>query len=215
MNYRAKREARGLYSYTVSKELGLSYLTYLKVEKGKIRLSQDKLDKFLEIIENSAKLKIEQDIKFAKVKQEYENGTFRQYLLDNNIQMTAINKYAGLSHSFANNLFSRTSTNPSAMLWVYDICHDSICVAEIKSMQVRKTFSYNRKEKGKQTKNNNAKVTQVETTKTETKIDNVVETMAKEPISVVVDNREIENLKQENEQLKRQIMLYEKLIEKL
>ena len=209
MNYRAKREARGLYAYTVSKELGLSYLTYLKVEKGQIRLSQDKLDKFLEIIENSAELKIEQDIKFAKVKQEYENGTFRQYLLDNNIQVTAINKYVGLSHSFASALFSGQTKNPNAMLWVYDICHDSICVDEIKSTQgVRKAISFNRKGKDKQTKNNNAKVTQVETIETESKID-------KEPISVVIDNREIENLKQENEQLKRQIMLYEKLIEKL
>ena len=88
MNIRQRRLLRGLKAYTVAKELGIDYNTYMEVERGNRALADEYLDKFMNVMANAKEIKLNRLEKIKKMNEEFDNGT-----------MTELAKEMGYTHS--------------------------------------------------------------------------------------------------------------------
>lgn len=74
MNYKSKRNRVGLSAYTVAKELGIDYRTYLEVDNGKRPLEGEYIDKFMNILNNAKEIKFNRLERMKKINEWFDSG---------------------------------------------------------------------------------------------------------------------------------------------
>lgn len=127
MNYRNKRNAKGLSIYTVSSRLGIDYQTYLEVEHGKRHLETERVDKFMEILENSTAIKLERAAKMIKVNEWFESGQARETLSRYGYTTKELGKKIGTSQTNISwVLCGRYEKNEDLKERIYDFLNDNL-----------------------------------------------------------------------------------------
>lgn len=214
MNYRKRRSDAGLSVYTVSKELGISYEKYLEVDRGERDLEGELVDKFLNAIERAKEINFNRMQKMKDVNEWFVSGQARKDIENANYTQKTLADAIGvginqgsLCLSLKNNGDKR-SLSDDAKERVYDFLHDPINKNIVKKPKFKVSNVFNKKAKEKL-----PEITPIEVGEPEEMIEEVEEVKTNE-ISVASETI-IKSLKEENERLKRQISLYEKLIERL
>ena len=82
MNFKKKRLAAGISKYTMMKELGVDKNKYDKIESGKLQLSGNLLDKFMEVIKNSREINFNRQVKLEKINQWIQSGEIKKSIED-------------------------------------------------------------------------------------------------------------------------------------
>ena len=67
MNYRSKRAEKGLSQYTMARELGIDYQTYLEIDRGQRPLEGKYVDKFYDVLERAKEIKLNRLEKMKEV----------------------------------------------------------------------------------------------------------------------------------------------------
>ena len=82
MNYKVKRYKAGLTPYTVAKELGIDYEKYQLVERKKLPLEGNLVDKFLSIIDpsNAKMIRINHTQRITEVKEFAKSGKLKELM---------------------------------------------------------------------------------------------------------------------------------------
>lgn len=203
MNYRNKRNAKGLSIYTVSSRLGIDYQTYLEVEHGKRHLETERVDKFMEILENSTAIKLERAAKMIKVNEWFESGQARETLSRYGYTAQELGKKIGTSQANISwVLCGRYEKNDDLKERIYDFLNDNLNI-NIKQDEAPKV------------KNTHSKTKNTVEIKTEdhSKDENIVE---KEKIKVSLPvSDETVRLQKENEKLKEIVNAFVKLANRL
>lgn len=218
MTYRQKRHKAGLSVYTMAKQLGLSRQKYLEVDRGERELDGERLEKFNEIIKNAQMINIDrmQNVKIAR--EWVVSNDFKKKMKEygyNYVQLAKMLGYVPSTISWAR----AGKGSDDLMEEIYDFLHDT--------MNKRKKGNKDLPEKIKDVDvvidKNPVKVVDIEL-KTEEEVNNKIknanEEIKEENLEVhgtptFMDYNEINKIVAENEKLRRQIYLYEKLIERL
>lgn len=101
MNYKGKRLKANLTPYTVARELGIDYDKYLLIEKGKIALESDLLDKFMKIVEpkNARGIKFNRFQKINDLKKKSKDGKLKEMMTSRGYTGTKLAEAIGVSDS--------------------------------------------------------------------------------------------------------------------
>lgn len=126
MNYRQKRNQKGLSLYTVARELGVDYNKYVEVERGQRALEQDYVDKFQKILANATQIKLDRVQKMAMIKEEIANGTLRQRIKDYGYTHRELANELGLVQGAVSNALSGNMklTSEDTMERIYDFINE-------------------------------------------------------------------------------------------
>lgn len=190
MDYRQRRHRAKLTAYTVAKKLGISYEKYLEVEKGKRNLEGDLIDNFVEIMKRSKEIAFNRKQTMVDINNWIADGTIEKDMVKQNYNQSSLARKMGVKFPTINLLIHKSIGSDDLKERVYDLLHDPL----------EKNIEDN-------VKKLKEKVKEPEV------IEQVVE--AKKPIVVEAKDTSIEKLEEEIKALKRQIMIYEKLIMKL
>lgn len=215
INYKRKRQAKHITFYTMCKELGINKNIYKEIEEGVKSLEGEYLEKFNETIRNAKTILMERKIKMIDVNRWYEENDLKEKSKEMGYSLKQLSKTIDLSYPtiarLANNI---KYCGEDVKEEVYDFLNNSL------NKKVKKVEEDNKK------------------TLVSTKIEEPIETVeAKDEcvydgtvfaksykaiperyLELSITNRkdkEIQELELEIEKLKRQIYLYEKLIERL
>lgn len=101
MNYKSKRLKAKLTPYTVAKELGVDFNKYLLIEKGKIALEGELIDKFMKITEpkNARTIKFNRFQRIADLKKKSKNGELKKMMTNRGYNGTKLAEAMGISDS--------------------------------------------------------------------------------------------------------------------
>lgn len=201
MNYKQRRNIVGKGTYEISKELGISEETYINVEKGLLNLEQDRLDKFVDIT-NKKKCKeqrVEKDIKTMEMK---------NYLLNN-----ALDRVKALGYKNTNEFcikYNLPKNSLNSALW--QLRHNR----KVRFDTLLKFYDLLADNLNKNIEEQSGKNEQLNITKEIDENELEIRFTNEKPTIIINNNDdEIEKLRKENKRLKRQIELYEKLIDRL
>ena len=234
--YTRKRLGNKLSAYTVAKELGISRETYMEIEKGLKNLEGELLDKFNDIIARAKEINFNRMGKLQEVNKWFEDGEAIKALEKLGLTQYDLADALGISQchvSYAVRNKTRIRNGKKLIVsdevkeMIYDYLTNPL---NKKVKQEAKTVKPKNKFKGissifrkELTIRDSETREPVETIEDKAKEYLVENDLVKETKITVIDipvceeshnNREEELLK-EIERLKRQIMLYEKLIERL
>lgn len=233
MNYRQKRYKANLSVYTVARELGISYEKYLEVDKGERDLAGKYVDKFCEVLDRAKEINFNRKQKLRNIEEWIASGQIKEDMAKMGYSQSSLAKAIGIKQPTISSIISTpSSASDDSKERIYDFLHDSIN----KNIKTEKP-----KVKPVEVISAEPTVTEI----TEDFIQTIEELPEVEKIEVEVPEEETEeewefeeepsilrkvmeadteedfldislkSLKEENERLRRQIYLYEKLIERL
>jgi transcriptional regulator with XRE-family HTH domain len=122
MNYRNRRNLKGLSIYTIAKELGVDYNQYLEVEKGKRHLEQEYIDKFLKILTNAKEIKLNRMAKLQKIYPLFTSGEMKNKCREYGYSHKQLGKALGLTQGAISNAMTgnKKMTSDDTMERIYD-----------------------------------------------------------------------------------------------
>ena len=233
MNYRQKRYSAGLSVYTVARELGISYEKYLEVDRGARDLEGEYVDKFCEVLDRAKEINFNRMQKLRDIEGWITSGQIKEDITKMGYTQSSLARKIGVKQATINQIVNKRGDYSDDMKErIYDFLHDSIN----KNIEIEKP-----KVKPVEVISAEPTVTEI----TEDFIQTIEELPEVESIEVEVPEEETEeelefeeepsilrklmeadteedyldislkSLKEENERLRRQIYLYEKLIERL
>ncbi len=192
MNYRAKRNAKGLSAYTVSSRLGIDYNLYLEIEKRKRNLEGNRINKFQEILNNNVQIKLEYAQKMKVVEEWYESGQAKRALKDFGYTTSSLAKILKVSQPHISNTLNGRGKGLDLKERIYDFLHDNLNKKIDDNVKPQKeSLEINKEEKVKSSTNNESQTD-----------------LNYETLKVVCEHYE-----KENEELRRYLRTLEKLIE--
>lgn len=222
MNYRGRRNKANIKFYTMAKELGIDEKTYKEIEEGKRNLEGQMLDKFMNILKRNKEVNFNDAIKVNKINKMVEDKTLMKKITDLGYTQREIAKKIGISQGTVSCIITKTRpVSEEVKVKLYDFITNPLN----KKLESDKL----QKEAVKETKGadniNNKETTEKplneakntvksdDKKKVATKID--VEIKLKDFAVVKEMQAKIEKQERRIANLKRKIMLYEKLIERL
>lgn len=222
MKYKYKRQKAQIKFYTMAKELGIDEKTYKEIEDGKRNLEGNMLDKFMNILKRNKEINFNDAIKANKIDKMVEDKTLMQKITDLGYTQREVAKKIGTSQATISCMITKTRpVSDELKIKLYDFItnplnkkleSDKIQKEAVKEEKPTETINTKEKEekpldKAKNTvKSDNKK-------KEAVKID--VEVKLKDFAVVKEMQAKIEKQEKRIATLKRRIMLYEKLIERL
>lgn len=222
MNYRGRRNKANIKFYTMAKELGIDEKTYKEIEDGKRNLEGQMLDKFMNILKRNKEINFNDAIKVNKIDKMVEDKTLMQKITDLGYTQREIAKKIGISQGTISCIITKTRpVSEEVKVKLYDFITNPLN----KKLESDKP----QKEAVKETKGTD-NINNKETTKkpdseakNTVKNDDKKKEVAKIDIEVklkdfaIIKEMQAKIDKQERKiaNLKRKIMLYEKLIERL
>lgn len=194
MNYRKKRNKARLDVYTVASMLDIDVETYKEVESGLKSLSGDKIDKFCSIIDNAKGIRLENAQKEVKINEWLKSGKAIETMRGMNYNYNTLAERIDISQPTITQLFNGTRNASIGLKCViYDFLNNPL------NKYIPKPKTKKKKDK---------KVLEPE-----------IEVLSLEPEEpkkeVILNDSELQNLKTENERLRKQLERYEKLIDRL
>ena len=222
MNYRGRRNKANIKFYTMAKELGIDEKTYKEIEEGKRNLEGQMLDKFMNILKRNKEVNFNDAIKVNKINKMVEDKIIMKKITDLGYTQREIAKKIGISQGTVSCIITKTRpVSEEVKVKLYDFITNPLN----KKLESDKL----QKEAVKETKGadniNNKETTEKplneakntvksdDKKKVATKID--VEIKLKDFAVVKEMQAKIEKQERRIANLKRKIMLYEKLIERL
>lgn len=222
MKYKYKRQKAQIKFYTMAKELGIDEKTYKEIEDGKRNLEGNMLDKFMNILKRNKEINFNDAIKANKIDKMVEDKTLMQKITDLGYTQREVAKKIGTSQATISCMITKTRpVSDETKIKLYDFItnplnkkleSDKMQKEAVKEEKPTETINTKKKEekpldKAKNTvKSDNKK-------KEAVKID--VEVKLKDFAVVKEMQAKIEKQEKRIATLKRRIMLYEKLIERL
>lgn len=222
MKYKYKRQKAQIKFYTMAKELGIDEKTYKEIEDGKRNLEGNMLDKFMNILKRNKEINFNDAIKANKIDKMVEDKTLMQKITDLGYTQREVAKKIGTSQATISCMITKTRpVSDETKIKLYDFItnplnkkleSDKTQKEAVKEEKPTETINTKEKEekpldKAKNTvKSDNKK-------KKAVKID--VEVKLKDFAVVKEMQAKIEKQEKRIATLKRRIMLYEKLIERL
>lgn len=222
MNYRGRRNKANIKFYTMAKELGIDEKTYKEIEEGKRNLEGQMLDKFMNILKRNKEVNFNDAIKVNKINKMVEDKTLMKKITDLGYTQREIAKKIGISQGTVSCIITKTRpVSEEVKVKLYDFITNPLN----KKLESDKL----QKEAVKETKgadNINNKET---TEKPDSEAKNTVKSDDKKKVATKIDveiklkdfavvkemQAKIEKQERRIANLKRKIMLYEKLIERL
>lgn len=128
MNYRAKRNKAGLSAYTMSKELGIAYDKYLKVEKKLIPLEGEYVDKFMKILDRAKEILFNRKQKIHEIEESIKDGSLKKLSQKRGYSGKQLAETMGISPSEVSRTFTGKQTNQDTIERIYDFLQDPINV---------------------------------------------------------------------------------------
>lgn len=222
MKYKYKRQKAQIKFYTMAKELGIDEKTYKEIEDGKRNLEGNMLDKFMNILKRNKEINFNDAIKANKIDKMVEDKTLMQKITELGYTQREVAKKIGTSQATISCMITKTRpVSDETKIKLYDFItnplnkkleSDKTQKEAVKEEKPTETINTKEKEekpldKAKNTvKSDNKK-------KKAVKID--VEVKLKDFAVVKEMQAKIEKQEKRIATLKRRIMLYEKLIERL
>lgn len=198
MNYRQRRNHANLSIYTVAKELGISYEKYMEVDRGERNLEGNMVNKFIDIIKRAKEIKFSRAIKMQEVDEYIASEQAKTDLKKMGYSQISLADELGLTQGAVCNAMKNRKTSDDTKERIYDFLHEPL------NKKIVKVVKEQELQEEVEEKQLVEEVQQEEVKEAE----NIVPAMS--------DNEsEMERLKEENSRLKRQIYLYEKMIERL
>ena len=200
MNYTIKRQAKRITFHTMCKELGIDKNTYKEVEEGLKNLEGKYLEKFNYVIKNAKLILMERKIKMIDIDKWYKENDLKQKAKEMGYNFIQLAAATGLSYPTLTRLSNKIEyCGDDVKEELYDFLNNGL----------------NKKVKSEKEVIEEPAIETIED-KAETTHNDIVVDKA----CVPKDNNErelknIEELELEIKALKRQIYLYEKLIERL
>lgn len=222
MNYRGRRNKANIKFYTMAKELGIDEKTYKEIEDGKRNLEGQMLDKFMNILKRNKEVNFNDAIKVNKINKMVEDKTLMKKITDLGYTQREIAKKIGISQGTVSCIITKTRpVSEEVKIKLYDFITNPLnkklesdkpqkeAVKEIKG-----TDNINNKETVKKPDNEAENTVKNDDKKKEvTKID--VEVKLKDFAIIKEMQAKIDKQEKRIATLRRKIMLYEKLIERL
>lgn len=197
MNYKLKRNRAKLDTYTVSKLLGIKEKTYKEVEKGLRNLEGDKIDKFFEIIDNAKEIRLDNMQKEPIIDEWIASGKAKEDIKEMGYNEKSFAEAIDYAQPTINQILnSKRQGSFGVKCAMYDFLHDPLN----KNIETKKNVK-------KDTENTEKK----DTENTEKEVLSLVD----EPVINTFYTNELEQLKEENKKLRKQVERYEKLIDRL
>ena len=197
MNYKFKRNQKRISMYTMAKKLGVDVTKYKKMEQGLVALEGELLDKFHDVLDHAKEINLERSIKIRKIDEWISSGGMKKAMKDMGYnQMQLAKKLDTVQTTISKVALGKESVSDDMKEMVYDFLNNP--------------FNKNFKEPEKKAKKENVD-------SNENNEQPIVEenTKEKDIIDLKSFDLDTDKLLMENQKLKRQIYLYEKLIERL
>lgn len=217
MNYRGKRNRANLSIYTVARELGIDYDTYLEVDRGLRQLEGEMLDKFNSTIDNAREINFNRMEKMKIVNEKLKSGELKRKAYNMGYTIAELGRAVRMNEPVVNNIINgHDKYSEDKKEIVYDFLNNPL----------NKKIDNGVKKKESVKK---PLIEQKNITEPVIKEEDIIEPLKKENVGIevkkveddIIDdklkefNLDRDSLFKENQRLKRQLYLYEKLIEKL
>lgn len=222
MKYKYKRQKAQIKFYTMAKELGIDEKTYKEIEDGKRNLEGNMLDKFMNILKRNKEINFNDAIKANKIDKMVEDKTLMQKITDLGYTQREVAKKIGTSQATISCMITKTRpVSDETKIKLYDFItnplnkkleSDKTQKEAVKEEKPTETINTKEKEEKPLDKAKNT-VKSDDKKKVAAKID--VEIKLKDFAVVKEMQAKIEKQERKIATLKRRIMLYEKLIERL
>ena len=146
MNYRIKRIRAGLSSYQVAKELGIDWKKYEDVEKRKLNLEGDLLNKFLGILGNAKALRFNHKQTMVDIKKFIEDGNLKKLMADRGYNGLALARVLKVDPSVVSQVLNNKYTGDDMIEYIYDFLQNPINANTTNEVKVEKPLpNQNRK----------------------------------------------------------------------
>lgn len=222
MKYKYKRQKAQIKFYTMAKELGIDEKTYKEIEDGKRNLEGNMLDKFMNILKRNKEINFNDAIKVNKINKMIEDKTLMEKITDLGYTQREVAKKIGTSQATISCMITKTRpVSDETKIKLYDFITNPLN-KKLESDKTQKeavkeekpTETINTKEKEEKPLDKAKNTVKSDNKKKEAvKID--VEVKLKDFAVVKEMQAKIEKQEKRIATLKRRIMLYEKLIERL
>ena len=126
MNFKKKRLAAGISKYTMMKELGVDKNKYDKIESGKLQLSGNLLDKFMEVIKNSREINFNRQVKLEKINQWIQSGEIKTAIEDYGYNQITLGAELGIGNSLINKIVNGLAGTDDNKEMIYDFLHNPL-----------------------------------------------------------------------------------------
>lgn len=148
MNYKAKRKKAGLTPYMMSKELGIDFNKYQLVEKGKIALEGNLIDKFQEILLNAKMIKFNRAQRMSDIQEYIKDGKLRKDMEVKKYNGQELAEITGISTSEISRTLNGKQTNEDTIERIFDFLTNPINVkVEMKPVYDRNKGNFTDEEK--------------------------------------------------------------------
>lgn len=222
MKYRYRRKKAQIKFYTMAKELGIDEKTYKEIEDGKRNLEGNMLDKFMNILKRNKEINFNDAIKANKIDKMVEDKTLMKKITDLGYTQREIAEKIGISQTTISCIITKIRpVSEEVKVKLYDFITnplnkklESDKTQKEASKEEKSTESINTKEE-KEKPLDKAKNTVKSDNKKKEAVKIDVEVKLKDFVVVKEMQAKIEKQEKRIATLKRRIMLYEKLIERL
>jgi transcriptional regulator with XRE-family HTH domain len=126
MNYKRKRNRAGISAYTMSKELGVDYEKYLKVEKKLIPLEGEMLNKYQDVLKNSKMIRFNHRQKMFEIKQFIKDGKMRDLMAKRGYNGVTLARTLNIAPSEISHVLNGKMANEERIEMVYDFLTNPI-----------------------------------------------------------------------------------------
>jgi transcriptional regulator with XRE-family HTH domain len=148
MNYKRKRIRAGISAYTMSKELGVDYEKYLKVEKKLIPLEGGLLNKFQDVLKNAKMIKFNHKQRMHEIHQFIKEGKMRDLMVKRGYNGVTLARVMNIAPSEISHVLNGKNNNEERVERVYDFLTNPINAnVEGSDKQTEIEFDYKELEK--------------------------------------------------------------------
>lgn len=126
MNYKSKRFKSGLSTYTLAKELGVSWKQYKDVENKKINLEGELLDKFLDTIKNAKMIKFNRKQKLMDIRTFIREGKLKDLMAKRNHNGFTLARELDITPQDVTDVLNMKHTSDDMIEYVYDFLNNPL-----------------------------------------------------------------------------------------
>lgn len=124
MKYKAKRFRAGLSTYTVAKELGVDWNKYLDVERGKVALEGEYINKFQNVLKNAKMIKFNRRQRLEDIKNFIKDGKLSDLMAKRGYNGMSLARAMGLDANVIKEVMDGTNQSDDTNEYVYDFLQD-------------------------------------------------------------------------------------------
>ena len=118
--YKKRRLQSGLSKYTIAKEMGITEEQYLKLERGKVSLTKEWMDKFNNVINRAREIRLDRIQKLTEIKYSIDSGELSKMAEKLGYNRKTLGMALGYDTSTMSNVLNGKKSSDDLMEKVYD-----------------------------------------------------------------------------------------------